>query len=181
MKEKEIIQLLKDRKEQGIEELLLYYGPLMRYIIHPIVNNAEDAEECLNDAVMRVWEKIELYDAQRGSWNSWLTALTRNVALNKVKAVQKYSGNKELTETFSSIEPSPEEDVLQQEIKEAVLSAVNVLSKKDRVIFYRKYYYMQSTIQIASELGMSNRAVEGRIYRIKKRLRKILGGGENEQ
>ncbi len=180
MKEKEIIWLIKDRKQQGIEDLLLYYGPLMRYIIYPIVTNAEDAEECLNETAMRVWEKIELYDAQRGSWNSWLTALTRNVALNKAKSLQKYRVNEELTGTFSSTEPSPEEDVLRKEMKEALLSALNMLSKKDRVIFYRKYYYMQSTMQIASELGMSNRAVEGRLYRIKKRLRKILGGGEYE-
>ena len=122
----------------------------------------------------------KLYDAQRGSWNSWLTALTRNVALNKAKSIQKYSFNEQMTETLSSTEPSPEEDVLRKEMKEALLSALNMLSKKDRVIFYRKYYYMQSTIQIASELGMSNRAVEGRLYRIKKRLRKILGGGECE-
>ncbi len=178
MKEQEIVQLLKDRKQQGIEELLRYYGPLMRYVISPIVNNAEDVEECLNEAAMRVWEKIDLYDAQRGGWNSWLTALTRNVAINKAKAIQKYSLNNELSETLSSTEPSPEEAVIQQERKDALLSALNVLSKKDRVIFYRKYYYMQSTIQIASELGMSNRAVEGKLYRIKKRLRKILGGGE---
>ena len=35
---------------------------------------------------------------------------------------------------------------------------------------------MQSTAQIASELGMSVRAAEGRLYRIKKRLRSMLGG-----
>ncbi len=180
MKEDEIIRQLKERKQQGIEDLLLYYGPLMRYIIYPIVTNTEDVEECLNEVAMRVWEKIELYDAQRGNWNSWLTALTRNVALNKAKSVQKYNLNDELTETLSSTEPSPEDDVLQKEIKEALLSALNGLSKKDRIIFYRKYYYMQSTMQIASELGISNRAVEGKLYRIKKKLRKILGGEENE-
>lgn len=180
MKEKEIIVLLKERKQQGIEELLLRYGPLMRYIISPIVSNPEDAEECLNEAAMRVWEKIELFDSQRGSWNAWLTALTRNVALNKAKALQKHSANQELAESLASSEPSPEEAVLQQERRNAVLSALNELSQKERVIFYRKYYYMQSTLQIASELGLSERAVEGRLYRIKKRLRKILGGEEYE-
>ncbi|MFR0796033.1 MAG: sigma factor-like helix-turn-helix DNA-binding protein [Oscillospiraceae bacterium] len=43
-------------------------------------------------------------------------------------------------------------------------------------MFYRKYYYLQSTAQIAAELGMTERAVEGRLYRLKKRLRTMLGG-----
>ena len=45
------------------------------------------------------------------------------------------------------------------------------LSVKDKILLYRKYYYMQSTEQIAAELGLTQRAVEGRLYRIKKKLR----------
>ena len=39
-----------------------------------------------------------------------------------------------------------------------------------------EYYYLQPTSQIASELGTTERAVEGRLYRLKKRLRGMLGG-----
>ena len=49
-------------------------------------------------------------------------------------------------------------------------------SDRDRLIFYRKYYYMQSTAQIAAEMGMTERAVEGKLYRMKIQLRKRLGG-----
>lgn len=47
---------------------------------------------------------------------------------------------------------------------------------RDRALLYRKYYYLQSTAQIAAELGMTARAVEGRLYRLKKQLRRMLGG-----
>ena len=46
----------------------------------------------------------------------------------------------------------------------------------EQALFYRKYYYLQPTSQIASELGTTERAVEGRLYRLKKRLRGMLGG-----
>ena len=46
----------------------------------------------------------------------------------------------------------------------------------ERQIFYRKYYYRQATAQIAAEMGLTQRAVEGRLYRIKKNLRDKLGG-----
>ena len=53
---------------------------------------------------------------------------------------------------------------------------MDTLSASDRVLFYRKYYYLQSTAQIAAELGLTERAVEGRLYRLRRRLRKALGG-----
>ena len=58
----------------------------------------------------------------------------------------------------------------------AVNGALRRLPAKDRTLFFRKYYYLQSTAQIASEMGMTERAVEGKLYRIKKRLRRLLGG-----
>ena len=77
-------------------------------------------------------------------------------------------------------EPTPEEVVLQKERQAALRSALEKLSPKDRTLFYRKYYYLQSTAQIASELGLTERAVEGRLYRLKQRLRKTLGGEAHE-
>ena len=42
------------------------------------------------------------------------------------------------------------------------------------------FSYLQSTAQIASELGMTERSVEGKLYRLKKQLRKMLGGEVHE-
>lgn len=75
-----------------------------------------------------------------------------------------------------SPEPGPEELLLQKERQEALLRALERLPGRDRLLFYRKYYYQQSTAQIAAELSLTERAVEGRLYRLKKTLRKNLGG-----
>ena len=66
--------------------------------------------------------------------------------------------------------------MMRQERQNAIERALLGLSAKDRMLFYRKYYYLQSTSQIASELGMTERSIEGKLYRIKKQLRKMLGG-----
>ena len=76
--------------------------------------------------------------------------------------------------------PSPEELIIQKELQSALNYALRQLSPKDRMLFYRKYYYLQSTAQIASELGMTERSVEGKLYRLKKQLRKMLGGEVHE-
>lgn len=179
MTEKEIIESIRRREPQGASALLTYYGPLMRYVISPIVADAHDREECLSDAVMRAWDKIGTFDPHRGSWTAWLTAVTRSVALNHLRSAKPHTEAAELTPDIPSPEPTPEEALLRQERQKELQSALSQLSQFDRTIFYRKYYYLQSTAQIASETGMTERAVEGRLYRIKKRLRKMLGGDRN--
>ena len=113
MRELEIIRLLLEKEQTGIEELLRHYGPLMRYIIAPILPDLQDREECLSEVTMRVWENIEQYDAQRGSWTAWLTALTRNAALNRARRERRTEKAEELTEATPSGEPTPEERMLQ--------------------------------------------------------------------
>ena len=64
------------------------------------------------------------------------------------------------------------------EVARRLRAALDRLGEADRRLFYRKYYYLQSTAQLAAELGTTERAVEGRLYRIKKKLRAQLGGDE---
>lgn len=175
MQENTVERLLLEKNEQGMDALLLHYGPLMRYIIAPILQNPQDREDCLSEVLMRVWEKIGQFDGEKGSFRAWLTAITRNTALNHARRASGSSAE-ELSESTPSPELSPEEALLKKERQEALKTALNRLSYKDRLLFYRKYYYRQSTAQIAAELGMTERAVEGKLYRVKKQLRKSLGG-----
>ena len=175
MQENTVERLLLEKNEQGMDALLLHYGPLMRYIISPILQNPQDREDCLSEVSMRVWEKIGQFDGEKGSFRAWLTAITRNTALNHARRASGSSAE-ELSESTPSPDPTPEETLLKKERQEALKTALSRLSYKDRLLFYRQYYYRQSTAQIAAELGMTERAVEGKLYRVKKQLRKSLGG-----
>ena len=94
---------------------------------------------------MRVWEKIDTFQEERGSWNGWLTSLTRHAALNHARRISRHGGAE---------------------------------APSERLLFYRKYYYLPSTAQIALEPRLTERAVEGRLYRLKRQLRKLPGGDE---
>ena len=179
MDEQEIIRLIREKNEQGARELLRHYEPLLRYIIAPILPNVQDLEKCLSDVLLRVWEKIDSYDPQRGKWNAWLTAVARNTALNQARRQKAAQSMDSVSRDLPSADASPEEAYLQQERRREIQEALTQLSGHERLLFFRKYYYLQSTEQIASELGMTQRAVEGKLYRIKKKMRKMLGGNDN--
>lgn len=174
MREEDIIRLLRQQQEQGMEELLRHFGPLLRYVIAPILPDREDREECVSEVAMRVWQRIDAYDPAKGSWRAWLTTVARNTAINA--ASRRRTGEEALHHTTLAPGGSAEEEVLRRERQESLRRALGQLSEEERLLFYRKYYYMQSTRQIASELGITERAAEGKLYRVKKRLRKMLGG-----
>lgn len=176
VQEQEMIAQLLQQDERGMEALLLHYGPLMCYIIAPILPDPQDREECLSEVSMRVWSRVTQFDPARGSWTAWLTAITRNTARNYHRSAQNRRDTQAIPEGTPAPDASPEEAILQAERSAAVHNALGRLSPGDRALFYRKYYYLQSTAQIAAELGMTVRAVEGRLYRLKKQLRRMLGG-----
>ena len=176
MQEQNIIQLIKERNEKGAEALLTHYEPLMRYIIAPILPNEQDQEDCISEVSLRIWDKIQLFDAKKGSWNAWLTAITRNTALNRAKCMKSYESLEEVSTEIPSRDLTPEEIVLRKERQAELIRALNTLSSEERRLFYRKYYYLQPTAQIAAELGITEKAVEGKLYRLRRRLQKMLGG-----
>lgn len=166
--ERRTVELIRRREEGGMDALLLYYAPLIRYIAEPIAGEAE-AEDCVHDTALRCWERIDSFDEKKGSFKAWLTAIARNAALDRVRK-QKRTEAGELDEGIPDATPSAEELIIKKERKQALIKALDQLSIRERELFYRKYYYMQSTAQIASELGTTERAVEGKLYRIKKKL-----------
>lgn len=57
---------------------------------------------------MRVWEKIDPFQEERGSWNGWLTSLTRHAALNHARRISRHGGAEALSEDPPSPELTPE-------------------------------------------------------------------------
>lgn len=175
MDEKAFIERLKQGDPTAVVLLLQQYQPLLGYLIFPILSDERDREDCQSEVIMRILENISKYDPEKASFTTWITAVTRNAALNKLRQNQKRQAEV-INEKIPSSHPTPEESLLLAERKKALQDALNQLKKKDKLLFYRKYYYCQPTAQIAAEMGLSLRAVEGQLYRIKKRLRDLLGG-----
>ena len=174
MQEKDIIKLIQARDDRGAEELLLNYGPLMRYIVSPILQSAEDREECVSDICMRVWNNIDKFDSGKGSWTGWITVIARNAAISFGKRSGKYSDIEALDTDLADDSPDPSDELIRKEQAELLKNALSRLSPFEYDLFYRKYYYKQTAPQIARELGITVKAAERRLDRIKGKLRKML-------
>lgn len=162
---------------EKLEQLIENLGPMMEYVVRGILSDPHEAEDCLAQIKAKLWEKAESYDSEKASPATWLTAVCRNAAYDRLRALKRRSEHTgELTDNTPDPAPGPEELLLRAERQATLRAAIARLSDADQQIFYRKYYYLQSTQRIAAELSTSERAVEGRLYRIRKKLRKELGG-----
>ena len=180
MTDHEIVQLIRARDELGAQELLRRFEALIRYVASPILEDPSDVEDCLQEVASRVWEKIGSYDESKGSFKSWLTAITRNLALNIKHGRGQDGSYDEVDEQTASHAPGPEETAVKNAQILALRKAVDSLPRDERLLIYRRFFYDQSIAQIAAETGMSQRAAEGRIYRIKAKLAEMLKEQKND-
>ena len=175
MDDQALMTALRERREGAAETLLRQYGALVRYVASGILSDRRETEECVNDVCLAVWQKIGQYDPEKASLSAWITAIARNAAISRARAGAKYTLAQEQFPDPGET-ASPEAELLKKERAQALRSAVARLSERDRALFYRKYYYCQSTEKMAAELGLTPRAVEGRLYRLRAKLRDLLGG-----
>ena len=176
MDDRALLDLLRRDGDAGMEALLARYGPLLRYVVGGVLRDKQDAEDCYSEVTLLLWRRLADYDPERGSLKAWLSALARNTALNRRRGLARREEEEELYESVRDPSPTPEEALLQKERSRQLQQAIARLSSGEKALFYRKYYYLQSTAQIAAELGLTQRGVEGRLHRLRKRLRKELGG-----
>lgn len=176
MEDVQLIRALQTRQDGAMEQFQTAYTPLLRYIIAPILPDERDREECLSDVLLRVWDAIGSYDPERAALTTWLTHLARNAALNRRRGNERRREDGALDEAMPDIADGPEQSLLKAETAQALWAAVGRLGRRNRDLFLRKYYYYQPTAQIAAECGLTVRAVEGKLYRIRKQLREELGG-----
>lgn len=178
MEDSRIIELLFERSEQAIAALSEKYGPLCQKIAQNILNSREDAEECVNDAYLGVWNTVPPQNPD--PLLSYVCRIVRNLAVKKYRynTAQKRNGVydialDELAECFASPQ-TVETELESKEITRALDSFLATLDKESRVMFVRRYWYSYSIEELASLFGTGKHTVSVRLDRIRKKLKKYL-------
>ena len=84
MQDKAIVELFLERNERAIREASEKYNHYCMHISMNILDNIEDSEECVNDALLGAWKSIPPHHP--GKLAAFLGKLTRNAAINKYNA-----------------------------------------------------------------------------------------------
>lgn len=172
-----IIELFFERSEQAIAELKLKYGGIIKKLAENILRDKQDAEECVNDTYFDMWNAIP--PQRPNSLMAFVCRIARNISLDRFRynSSQKRGAYTvcldELAECVSSKE-TVESQFAADELKRLVEEYLDTLDKTNRLIFVRRYWYIDSTKDIAEAAGLNEGAVRTRLARLRVKLKEFL-------
>ena len=178
MEDEAIIELFFARSEGAIKELDLKYGKVCYKISSNILHNLQDAEECVNDAYLGIWNTIP--PARPNPLLAFLCKIVRNLSIMRyhtntaMKRNSSYDVALEELESRLASHVTVEKEVETNELTHIIENFLGTLTQENRVIFMRRYWFSDTYVDIADRMGMTEKNVSVRLTRIRKQMRDYL-------
>lgn len=179
MTDQKIIELFFARSQDAVDAVKKKYGESLLALSKNILGNYSDAEECVNDTLLAVWNAIP--PNRPSPLFPWLCAVSRNISMNRYRqnTAEKRGGGR-ICEAFDDLDDVfPAADTLERELSRRELArAVDRflarLSFRDRKLFLGRYFAGKSIAELAEYLGMTESNCRVRLARLRKKLREHL-------
>ena len=179
MEDSRIVELYWQRSEDAISETAAKYGKYLHSISYNILSNAQDAEECVNDAYSGAWNAMPPHHPSVLS--TFLGKITRRISIDRWRrySAEKRGGSEtalaldELEDCVSgsgSVEEESERRELTGKINEFLLS----LPAVERQVFLCRYWYLDPVSAIAKQFGFTESKVTSMLHRTRAKFRVLL-------
>ena len=178
MQDNEIVDLYWARNENAISQTDIKYGRYCRRIALNIVASVEDSEECVNDTYMSAWDSMP--EERPDLLAPFLAAITRNHAFDLYrKAHSQKRGGGQIPLVLDELTDVAGNDSTEDAVDTSILAShingfLAGLDKDQRIVFVRRYFYVDSLADIAKISSMSEPAVKSLLYRLRQRLKEFL-------
>lgn len=173
MEDHQILSLLWQRSEGAISALAQKFGALLYRISMNLLDNTSDAEECVNDTYLAVWNSIP--PKRPEPLRPYICRIGRNIALNRLRSntAQKRSGYEVSLDELSGCISAPSRDD-GAALGRAMDAWLDTLTKENRAIFLRRYWFGDSIKDIATAFKMKETAASVRLSRLRDSLKTYL-------
>ena len=173
MQDQDIIALYFARNQQAITETDKKYGGDCMRVSYNILNNRQDAEECVNDTYLHTWRTIP--PTRPSSLRAFLCRIVRNLSLSRFRDLHRQKRNRDLEVSLEEISyciPAPADNA--DELAAHISDFLETEERLDRLLFMGRYFHGISVKELALRCGMTPNGVSARLYRCRERLRVYL-------
>ena len=179
MDDEQIVDLFWKRSENAIKETSKKYGRYCHSIASRILNNEEDAKECVNDTYFKAWNAIP--PTQPRVLRAFLAKITRRTAFDRYDEANRLKRiPPEQVVSLSDFEGLiPDTVSLEEELEARALGRVistylDTLSDRRLYIFLHRFFYVMPIANIAEKLGCSQSTIHKELAAMKQELRQKL-------
>ena len=154
--DEELAKRLQQRDPQAMADLYDRFGRLVYSVILAIVRDAGVAEDLVQETFLRVWNRMNAFEAGKGALGPWLLAIARNRAIDYIRSVQ--SRMQRNTYEFDvrehpSLFVDMEKDVLNTDSARVIRKALEKLTENQRKVIELAYYEGLSQSEMAERMG----------------------------
>ena len=179
MEDSEIVKLLTERSEQAVAAVSQKYGRYCKKIALNILQNNEDADECVNEALMKLWNSSP--PSTPDALQLFLARIVKSAAYDKLRLSQREKrGGGEVALVFEELEEiisdtkSVEDTMERKEMMSSISRFLRKSKDNDRQVFVLRYWYCCGVPEIAKELGLKEENVYVILSRTRTKLREHL-------
>ena len=178
MDDDQIVEMFWNRDESAIEHAAAKYSSYCHTIAMNVLSNHQDAEECVNDTWLRVWNAIP--PERPKAFRAWVGKIALRLALNRWQKNHSQKRDAGLGEILQELEEcipsgqSIEQQMIASEITRIVNQWLGTLGQEDRVLFVRRYWYGDAVKKLALERGVSPGKMAKRLYVLRCKLKAAL-------
>ena len=179
MEDEMIVQLYLNRDENAIRLSAEKYGTRLRALSLGITSDIQTSQECENDTYLQAWKLIPPNEPRTYLY-AFLARIARHISIDRCRerSSLKREGfltelNKEMEECLPSAE-NTENSVDEKELAELIGKYLQTLSQEKRVIFVRRYFYLDSVAQISKRCAVTESKVKSSLFRTRNGLREYL-------
>lgn len=177
MEDQQIIELYWNRNEAAITETSNKYGHYCTTISYRIVESIEDAEECVNEMLLRVWNRIP--PTRPSVFPPFLAKIVRHISIDtfRRKNADRRGGGVyplALEEIRECCGESAEDRCSAKELAEAVNAFLRGLPDRERGLFIDRYFYFRSVEDAAKHRGVAAKHASVILFRTRKKLHDYL-------
>ena len=176
--EEGLCERLYRHEETALETVSRRYGKLLQGLACRITGSLADAEECVNDALLDLWNAVP--PDRPAHILAYVSMLVRRRAVDRVRyktascrGGQEYDGSmEELSDCLA--DPQSESDLDTLLIRDCLNKFLARLPEEDRALFILRYFQFHSNDEIGEMLGLRESVVVMRLVRLRKKLKKAL-------
>lgn len=177
MEDKRIVELYFARDEQALTETRQKYSRYLHRVAHNVLQNEQDAEECVSDTYLRAWNAIPPHRPTRLS--VFLGKITRHLALDRYAALtaDKRGGGtgadllEEWRDALPDTEGDPADDLA---VRDALSRFLRQLPAEGRRVFIRRYWYGDTIAAIAADSHSTESRIKMMLARTRGELKTFL-------
>lgn len=151
-----------------------HYSGALYGVVSRIISKEEVAEEVLQDAFLKIWDKIDNYDPAKGKLFTWMLNLTRNLAIDKIrsKEISKEGKTKGIDNLVNTIDSR---EFTEQEIDSiGVKGILTGLSEDQKFVVEHLYFKGYTQSELAKEFNIPLGTIKTRLRLAMNQLRSIM-------